>query len=281
MAPASGSGRSSSSKRDAPAAYFVGSALAAVVNFPLWKASAMAQSGFKTKSKSYFGAYAEALRPPYRGVAAVVGGMTWARFAIFYGSDVGRRWLESRHVFDRGSVPAIAVPPLIVSTCVQVVNQPIIRASIMLQNPEADFRASQGTKDALKRIVRERGVAALWHGTSAGILKTVPKYCVAILIKEQCERRLPRSDSTGGRLLRDAAKAVAPAVAGAVLTNPLDVIRNEMFKTDQSLVTVVKRLHADHGWRWVARGADKNLVGVAVPVACTIFFTDQLRRAGL
>ena len=67
-----------SSKRDAPAAYLVGSALAAVVNFPLWKASAMAQSGFKTKSRGYFAAYAEALRPPYRGVAAVVGARSQA-----------------------------------------------------------------------------------------------------------------------------------------------------------------------------------------------------------
>jgi len=268
-------------KRDAPAAYLVGSALAAVVNFPLWKASAMAQSGFKTKSRGYFAAYAEALRPPYRGVAAVVGGMTWARFAIFYGSDVGRRFLEDTHVFEKGSVAAIAVPPLIVSTGVQVVNQPIIRASIMLQDPEADFRASQGTTDAVKRIARERGVGALWHGTSAGILKTVPKYCVAVLVKEQCERRLPDVDTKLGKLVRDATKAVCAAVAGAVLTNPLDVIRNEMFKTDQSLVTVVKRLQGDYGTRWVARGADKNLVGVAVPVACTIFFTDQLRRVGL
>ena len=95
-----------------------------------------------------------------------------------------------------------------------------------------------------------------------------------------CERRLPHFDSNGGKLLRDATKAVCAAVAGAVLTNPLDVIRNEMFKTDQSLVTVVKRLQGDFGVRWVARGADKNLVGVAVPVACTIFFTDQLRRLG-
>ena len=54
-----------------------------------------------------------------------------------------------------------------------------------------------------------------------------------------------------------------------------------MFKTDQSLITVVKRLQGDYGMKWLARGADKNLVGVAVPVACTIFFTDQLRRMGL
>ena len=206
-------------KRDAPAAYLVGSALAAVVNFPLWKASAMAQSGFKTKSRGYFAAYAEALRPPYRGVAAVVGGMTWARFAIFYGSDVGRRFLEERHVFERGSVAAIAVPPLIVSTGVQVVNQPIIRASIMLQDPEADFRASQGTTDAVRRIARERGVGALWHGTSAGILKTVPKYCVAVLVKEQCERRLPRVDTKVGKLVRDATKAVCAAVAVRTITH--------------------------------------------------------------
>ena len=263
-------------KRDAPAAYLVGSALAAVVNFPLWKASAMAQSGFKTKSRGYFAAYAEALRPPYRGVAAVVGGMTWARFAIFYGSDVGRRFLEDTHVFERGSVAAIALPPLVVSTGVQVVNQPIIRASIMLQDPEADFRASQGTMDAVKRIARERGVGALWHGTSAGILKTVPKYCVAVLVKEQCERRLPRVDTKVGSLVRDATKAVCAAVAGAVLTNPLDVIRNEMFKTEESATLTVQRLFRREGFSFLHRGLGRNLIAVAAPIGMTIFLTDFL-----
>ena len=114
-------------KRDAPAAYLVGSALAAVVNFPLWKASAMAQSGFKTKSRGYFAAYAEALRPPYRGVAAVVGGMTWARFAIFYGSDVGRRFL----VKGKGG----SVPPLLLFYCRANYQPPIIRASSRTPRP--------------------------------------------------------------------------------------------------------------------------------------------------
>ena len=35
-------------------------------------------------------------------------------------------------------------------------------------------------------------------------------------------------------LRRSAVKSVAAGVAGAALTNPLDVIRNEMFKTDEA-----------------------------------------------
>ena len=37
------------SPKDHPDAYFAASAAAAVVNFPLWKASAIAQAGYKAK----------------------------------------------------------------------------------------------------------------------------------------------------------------------------------------------------------------------------------------
>lgn len=268
---------------DGSLAYLTGSAMAAVLNFPLWKASAMAQSGFQEvgSSTSYSSAYLAALRPPYKGVVSVVCGMTWARFAIFYGSDVGRAALEDGGVFTRGSVLAVGAPPLVVSTLVQCVNQPIIRGSVMLQDPrstEATLRA------ALRRVFRDRGLVGLWHGTSAGILKTVPKYSCAVLVKDRMERALPPAPEgdEAARLLRGAAKACAAALAGALLTNPLDVVRNEMFKTDLPLLSCVAKLNAEYPrLRWLARGADKNVVGVAVPVAATIFFTDQLKRAGL
>ena len=55
-----------------------------------WKASAIAQSGFKIEGSNAFNRYIKAvLQPPYRGVFATVMGMTWARATIFYGSDYG------------------------------------------------------------------------------------------------------------------------------------------------------------------------------------------------
>lgn len=272
---------------DRPHAYLIASSLAAVVNFPLWKASAMAQSGFAPVSGGgggggYAAAYAAALKPPYRGVFAVVAGMTWARFAIFYGSDVGRRKLERGGAFAVGSVGAVAAPPVLLSTAVQVINQPVIRGSIALQDPSSSDATVRG---ALARIAAgPRGAAALWHGTSAGVLKTVPKYCVAILVKDYAERALPPAPpgDEARRLGRAAVKASSAALAGALLTNPLDVVRNEMFKTDAPLTAVVRDLHRSHpNFSWALRGADKNLVGVAVPVAITIFVVDALQRFGL
>mmetsp|Transcript_36872 Transcript_36872/g.44445 ORF Transcript_36872/g.44445 Transcript_36872/m.44445 type:complete len:110 (-) Transcript_36872:198-527(-) len=63
-------------------------------------------------------------------------------------------------------------------------------------------------------------------------------------------------------------------VAGAVLTNPLDVIRNEMFKTNFSMLDTIKHLRNEMGWTFLHRGMVKNLVAVSIPVASTIFFTD-------
>ena len=75
---------------------------------------------------------------------------------------------------------------------------------------------------------------------------------------------------------RSACKSAAAGVAGAALTNPLDVIRNEMFKTNKSLTETVRQLHSEMGYSFLNRGMGKNLVAVAIPVGCTIFFTDAL-----
>jgi len=257
--------------------------MAAVLNYPLWRASAVGQSGFRVvMSNSAFSSMHPSLQPfiyafcpPYKGLLATVAGMSWARAAIFYGSDVGREMLLSRGYDNTTST---LVPPLIVSSSVQVVNMPLVRATVMLQDPQSSV---QNIRDSLKRIYSNHGLPGLWHGTSAGILKTVPKYCSAIFVKELLEEALPPVDPASptkdkDALIRAAIKSSFAGVAGAVLTNPLDVIRNEMFKTNLSLVESVKVLHRELGWSFLVRGMSKNLIAVSIPVATTIFFTDAL-----
>lgn len=52
--------------------------------------------------------------------------MTWARAFIFYGSDVGKRDLEESGYSSR--LITVGLPPLMLSTTVQLINMPIIRA---------------------------------------------------------------------------------------------------------------------------------------------------------
>ena len=73
--------------------------------------------------------------PPYKGVAATIFGMTWARAAIFYCSDSGKEMLLERGY----SMPvASTVPPIGIAAFVQVANQPIVRATIQLQDPSSN-----------------------------------------------------------------------------------------------------------------------------------------------
>lgn len=97
------------------------------------------------------------------------------------------------------------------------------------------------------------------------------------------QERLPRPTIPAGEpghrnqvLLRSAAKSVAAGVAGAALTNPLDVIRNEMFKTEEGFFRTVRSLLKLEGWRFANRGMQRNLVAVAAPIGMTIFLTDAL-----
>ena len=143
------------------------------INYPLWRASALAQSGFAVpemvlagqRLPSALAPYVFAFGPPYKGLVATVAGMTWARAAIFWGSDAGKVWLRQyEHCPD---VVATLLPPLAVSTLVQCVNMPLVRATITIQNPSSTLPTVPA---ALRHIAKNYGVAALWHGTSAGIL---------------------------------------------------------------------------------------------------------------
>ena len=274
-----------SSAKEHPFEYFAASAMAAAINYPLWRASAIGQSGFTVSLRGAgllssvppsMSPYIYAFAPPYKGMVATIVGMTWARAAIFWGSDRGREWLLQNEIC--GETPAMVLPPLIVSTIVQCINMPIVRASITLQNPESGLPS---TMASVRHIYQQHGIAGLWHGTSAGILKTVPKYCTAIVVKDYMEEWLPKADPSSptydsDRLWRSALKSAVAGVAGAALTNPLDVIRNEMFKTNKSLPETVKLLHEQTGFNFLTRGMGKNMVAVAIPVGCTIFFTDAL-----
>jgi hypothetical protein len=269
-----------SQAKNYPFEYLMASAMAAAINYPLWRASALAQSGFRVThsiAPPALSPYLYAFAPPYKGMLSTVVGMTWARAAIFWGSDRGKELLLNAGVSN--SVATVA-PPIFVSTAVQCINMPIVRASITLQNPQSEL---PNVWASLKHIYTNHGgVSALWHGTSAGILKTVPKYCTAVVMKDWMEDVLPRPDPSSPTykadcLCRSAYKSAVAGVAGAALTNPLDVIRNEMFKTNQSLVDTIRALNEELGmYKLATRGMGKNLIAVAIPVGCTIFFTDLL-----
>lgn len=254
--------------------HFAASTIAAIINFPLWRASAIAQSGFVLEGSNVLVRYFKAVfHPPFRGVTATVFGMAWARGAIFYGSEIGKEALHKRG-FDGPF--AAAVPPLVVSTFVQFVNMPLVRATITIQDPKSEI---PNVRSALVYLYNTRGIKGLWHGVSAGVMKTVPKYITAILVKDWMEDHLPKTDplDRAAGLYRSALKSVTAGIAGAVLTNPLDVIRNEMFKTDLPLFPVMGKLLREEGWAFMARGVTSNTTAVAIPIASTIFLTDLLK----
>lgn len=254
--------------------HFAASGIAAIVNFPLWRASAIAQSGFKIEGSNVFVRYYKAvMRPPYHGVLATMLGMTWARGAIFYFSDAGKALLLKNNV---DYSIATAVPPMVIGTLVQIINMPIVRGTITIQDPNCKMTS---VTQACVHIYKTRGIAGLWHGVSAGILKTVPKYVTAVAVKDYMEAHLPQVDhhDKNAVLLRAAVKSIAAGVAGAALTNPLDVLRNEMFKTDMGLVPVFKKCLKEEGWGFTLRGLAPNVTAVAIPIAITIFATDMLK----
>jgi len=153
----------------------------------------------------------------------------------------------------------------------------------MLQgDPQVSFAHNSHSPNiaVLKHLWRTKGVSALWLGTGVGIMRTVPKYVTAIVAKDLMDEMLAPADEESGQsaVLRSAKKSVAASLVGAVLTNPLDVAQNEMYKTGESFVSTVKRLQKDEGCRWLMRGCEKNAIASALPIALTIFLTDTFTQ---
>ena len=157
--------------------------------------------------------------------------MTWARAAIFTAATSAR----SRCCKVAGRLP----PPRLCrrsASRLRAGGQPADRArDDPAAGPELD--AAKRALAADRAVPGTRGWRALYHGSSASVLKTVPKHVRAIWVKDYVAAQLPPpTAATGTRehqqqvLNRAAVKSIAAGVAGAALTNPLDVIRNEMFK---------------------------------------------------
>lgn len=191
---------------------------------PQWRASAIAQSGFKLEGSNMFVRYYKAvITPPFRGIGATIFGMTWARAAIFFGADIGKDYCKS---IGLPNGAAQTLPAFFIGSFVQIVNMPLVRATITIQDPNS---TSHSVREALVSIYKSKGVPGLFHGVSVAIMKTVPKYITAVAVKDYMEEHLPRADPSdhSAVMMRSAVKSVAAGAAGALLTNPLDVLRNE------------------------------------------------------
>jgi len=179
-----------------------------------------------------------------------------------------------------GAIVSSTLPSLLASLVAQTANQPFTRASIMIQKPGEELaKRTFPTLAMLKHLATTKGPGSLFLGLDAAILKTAPKYMVAVAIKDNMGQWLASADPTDRHavLVRSARIAVTAGVAGAALTNPLDVVRNAMFQTEESLVPCMTRLTRQEGFSWFVRGINKNWIAVAAPIASTIFLTDVLR----
>jgi len=172
------------------------------------------------------------------------------------------------------------VPALLVSVFAQTVNQPFVRSSIMIQKPGEELASrTMPNVSMIKHLAATKGPASLWLGLDAAILKTAPKYMVAVIIKDYMGQLLAPVDPKDKTavLLKSAKIAVTAGVSGAVLTNPLDVVRNEMFKTEEKMLPCMARMSKETGFMWLLRGINKNWIAVAAPIASTIFLTDRFK----
>lgn len=103
--------------------HVIASGFASTLTYPLWRATAMAQSGFVVQptilSTTIVGRvlapYVVAASPPYKGLFSASAIMTVGRFAIFWGSDaLSARMRANKYP----SAVCGIVPPALISTMV-------------------------------------------------------------------------------------------------------------------------------------------------------------------
>mmetsp|Transcript_15298 Transcript_15298/g.20265 ORF Transcript_15298/g.20265 Transcript_15298/m.20265 type:complete len:91 (-) Transcript_15298:468-740(-) len=79
----------------------------------------------------------------------------------FYGSEIGRPVVQELLGEKEPSIVSMAIPPLVMSTFVQIINQPLVRGSIQLQDPRSP--PGRTVMQALQTIFKERGISGLWQ----------------------------------------------------------------------------------------------------------------------
>jgi hypothetical protein len=137
--------------------HFAASTIAAIINFPLWRASAITQSGFKLEGNNFMIRYYQAaVKPPFKGLSATIAGMSWARASIFYGSERGKIFLTQLGFY--GPVAQV-LPPLVIGTIVQCINMPLVRSTITIQNPKCELKT---VSSALLHIYATRGIEGIY-----------------------------------------------------------------------------------------------------------------------
>ena len=163
-------------------------------------------------------------------------------------------------------------------------------AAVPLSAPPATWIASEVSvgaapdpATALRQVafgsngrLRLRGLFAGWQ---ANMGKDIPFAVAKLTIFEALVRHYERwalPPTTAANWKERMGLGVVSGMATAVLTNPLDVIRNEMFKTDLPVGRTLSKLVREEGASFLTRGIGKNLVAVAIPIAVTIFTTDRL-----
>lgn len=269
--------------------HYIGAFTAAVINFPVWRATTICQL-IEVEGASSFQKFVNALsRPPFRGTFATLFGMTWSRGTIFYGSDFGKQYMKDNGF--SGPITSI-IPPLVVSAVVQVLNTPLLFGTIALQNPHT---IENSVLDYVENIVKEYGYRGLFGGAIPGIIRNSPKYAAIVAINDYLDEELPlllRSyfpDIARDGTLADgssrleittlAVKSVAAGVGGAVLTNPIDVIHGECLRLGSSNpVRAVGSLLQTQGPLFFARGVLGSVVSVALPVSITIYVSDVMKK---
>mmetsp|Transcript_18644 Transcript_18644/g.34827 ORF Transcript_18644/g.34827 Transcript_18644/m.34827 type:complete len:266 (-) Transcript_18644:13-810(-) len=252
----------SSPRNDDADCHAAGAFVAAVINFPLWRASTLLLHGLKVEGQTQAARLVNAaFSPPYRATFASIFAMTWSRGAIFYGSDRGYNYLREQ---DCDMVTASVVPSLAVSSAVSVLNTPLIMGTLALQNPQTP---ESSIINYMLGTYRRVGLSGLFGGASLVMMRTVPKYAAIVTINNHLDDTL-----AGDRRLLKGPLAGAAAV---VLTNPLDALHMHHTREEGKvgLLQIIRR----EGLAVFTRGVGANMVAVTIPISIAIAVTDMMK----
>lgn len=240
----------------------MGAFAAAVINFPLWRASTLLLHGAKVEGETQAARLMNAaFSPPYRATFASIFAMTWSRGAVFYGCDRGYNYLREQGF---SMVTASLVPSLVVSSVVSVLNTPLIMGTLALQNPQTP---ENSIINYMSSTCQRVGFSGLFGGASLVMLRTVPKYAAIVTINNSLDDTLVGDT----RLL----KGPLAGAAAVVLTNPLDALHMHHTREEGrvGLLQIMRR----EGLTVFTRGAGANMVAVTIPISIAIAVTDIMK----
>ncbi|KAK5120244.1 hypothetical protein LTR85_006450 [Meristemomyces frigidus] len=192
---------------------------------------------------------------------------------------------ELKEVFTTG-VASPSLPALIAMASTSgflggIAGNPADIMNVRMQNdashPPAERRNYKHAIDGLTRMVREEGFYSLFRGVWPNSLRAVLMTASQLASYDVFKQQLLQRTSMGDNVYTHFTASFMAGFVATTVCSPVDVIKTRVMSahTQESMVTLLKRITQQEGWMWMWKGWVPSFIRLGPHTIATFMFLEQ------